>query len=124
MAILNLLLPILVVILAFVGIIYLAVSRTLEMKELATNGIDVTAIVTEKKSLPNTRSSTRRNKIAYTYNDKQGQTHAGVTQLGFDEYDTYQVGGPIEITYSAKRPHVSGPRYYVDMAREALRRNA
>lgn len=120
MAIFNILLPLLVVVLVFGGVIYLAVSRSLEMKELTESGIEANGTVTEKKSLPNSRSSTRKNKIAYTYTDQQGQAHASATFLPYDEYDKYQVGGPIDIVYSSKRPSVSAPLYYVALARQAL----
>jgi hypothetical protein len=124
MAIFNILLPLLVVVLVFGGMIYLAISRTMQMKELTDQGVDTKGIVTEKKSLPRARSSNRYNKIAYTYQDREGKSYAGATELDFSEFDQLQIGGPIEVVYSAKHPGMSAPRSYVDSARRTLNKQA
>ena len=111
-----LLVPVLIV----AGIIFLAVKRGLEMKALCEDGVEVTAQVVEKRSVRNSNSSSRQQKLVYRYTDSAGKAHEHTSVMPGDVYMKYNEGGEVPVVYSAKKPSVSAPKYLVDQARAAL----
>lgn len=100
------------------GLVFVVVKRGMEMTELAAHGVDVKGTVIDKRSIPAARSSTRKQKLVYAYTDTQGATHQHTSVVTYDTYDRYQVGDPIDIVYSSKRPAVSAMKEMIDFARK------
>lgn len=102
------------------GIVFLAVKRGLEMKELCEHGVEITGQVVEKRSVRNSNSSSRQQKLVYRYTDNAGKSHEHTSVMPGTVYEAHNEGGDIAVVYSAKRPSVSAPKYLVDQARAAL----
>jgi hypothetical protein len=105
------------------AIVYFVVRRGLQFKELCEHGVDAQAVVEQKRSLAGHGSSSRQKKIVYRYTDSQGQSHVHTSVVTTNVYDVHDEGGPFAIVYSSKRPEVSAPKYLVDQARSALKKN-
>ena len=116
----EILIALLVPVLIVGGIVFLAAKRGLQMKELCEHGVEVTAQVLEKRSVRNSNSSSRQQKLVYRYTDSTGTIHEHTSVMPGAVYESYDEGGDIAVVYSAKRPSVSAPKYLVDQARAAL----
>lgn len=112
----GLLVPVLIV----AGVVFLVVKRGLEMKELCEHGVETTAQVVGKRSVRNSSSSSRQQKLVYRYTDGAGASHEHTSVVPWDVYDAHEEGGAIPVVFSSKRPAVSAPKYLVDQARAAL----
>ena len=122
MELLTILFPFALVALIFGGIIFLAVRRGLEMKELVEQGVETQGTVINKRSVTAPRASSRQQKLAYRYTDSQGGSHEHTSIMTYGDYDQYEVGQPIAVVYSAKRPGVSAAKFMVDLARETMKK--
>lgn len=116
----GLLLGLLVPMLIVCGIIFLAVRRGLQMRELCDHGLEATGQIFSKRSVSAGKSTSRQRKLAYRYTDSSGATHEHTSVVSIEQYEKHDEGGPIEIVYSAKRPAVSAPKYLVDECMKAL----
>jgi hypothetical protein len=116
----GLLLGLLVPVLIVSGLIYLAVRRGLQMRELCDHGIDATGQIFSKRSISGAKSSSRRWKLGYRYTDSSGATHEHTSVVSIEQYQKHDEGGPIEVVYSSKRPEISSPKYLVDECMKAL----
>ncbi len=122
MELLTILFPFAIAALIFGAMIFMAVQRGFEMKELVEQGVETQGTIISKRSVSASRASSRRQKLAYRYTDRQGSSHEHTSIVTYDAYDQYEVGQPIEIVYSAKRPGVSAAKYMVDLARETMQK--
>ncbi len=116
----EIIIALLVSVLLMAGIVLLLVKRGLEMKGLCENGVEVTGRVVAKRSVRNSTSSSRRQKLVYRYTDSTGKTHEHASAVPEEVYREYDEGGEIPVVYSAQKPSVSAPKYLVDQTRTAL----
>ena len=117
----GLLLGLLVPVLIVGGIIFMAVRRGLQMRELCDLGVATTAQIFSKRTVRGgSGSSVRQWKLAYRYTDSFGVAHEHTSIVPIEQYDRHDEGGPIEVVYSSKRPAVSAPKYLVDECLKTL----
>jgi hypothetical protein len=102
------------------GMIFLAVRRGLQMREICEHGVETTGIIVSKRSVTGSKSSSRRWKLAYRYQDSAGASHEHTSVVTIEQYNLHEQGGPITVVYSSKNPSVSAPKYLVDECRKAL----
>lgn len=118
----EILISLLAIILIIAAIVFLAVRRGLQFKELSDHGVDVQAVVEDKRALTDTGATSRQKKIAYRYADSNGQTHHHTSVVPNEIYHSCEVGGPFPVIYSTQRPEISAPKYLVNHARKAVNR--
>ncbi|SKB04625.1 hypothetical protein SAMN02745166_04071 [Prosthecobacter debontii] len=118
---LAILLPILLVCGIIGLIIYQAVTRGYQMRELCDHGVETTGVIREKRSY-NPQSGSRRYKLAYTYTDSVGASHSHTSVVTSSVYDQHEEGGPISVVYSSRTPSISAPLYLVEQSRDALKK--
>lgn len=111
----SLLTPV-VIVLAIIGIF---VHRAFKFKEILEHGVDVQAVIVEKRALPGHGKSARQKKIVYRYADAAGVNHHNTSVVTDAIYHAHDEGGPFPVVYSSKNPARSGPRYLVDLMRQA-----
>jgi hypothetical protein len=99
------------------GILFLIIRRALEFKELQENGVETTGEVIERRSVYN---KTRQKKLVYRYQDSAGAAHVHTSVVETDVYEQHPEGSTLPVIYSAKRPHISVPKYLMDRTRAAL----
>jgi hypothetical protein len=97
-----------------VGAVYLVIQRGLEMRRLATEGVETTGTVVEKYRR---RRGVRR--IRYEYCDASGQKHQGRAGVSWKYYEAVKVGEPVKVVYLPQRPSVSALLAEVDLVRRA-----
>lgn len=102
------------------GLVYLAIRRGLQMRELCMSGITVTGQIFSKRAVRGGSGSVRQRKLAYRYSDNSGTMHEYTSAVSMEEYDRHEEGGPIEVVYSSKNPGVSAPKYLVEECRAAM----
>jgi hypothetical protein len=105
------------------GFIAFAIRRGLQLKQLAGDGVEAAGTVTRKLTFRGRGISQRTYRVLYSYTDEFGSPHRAKTGVSKAVFDDLEEGGPIAIMYSRSRPHVSGPTYQVEQARQALKRN-
>lgn len=106
-----------VVLTAIGGLIAFRVSVkwSREAIELRDFGRETTGRVVEKRR--ERRRGNWSTWIRYEYVDAVGKTHRSRRNLVTPEaWDAHDEGGPIAVIYSQKRPHVSLPKYLLDLA--------
>lgn len=113
-----------IITLIFIGIIalviWLVVTRGLQLKQLVEDGVDIDGVVVRQfKRNPKGPASTNYY-LRYRYSDSQGREHEYRSNVNYDYWVAHPEGSTIAITCSASRPHISAPRYLVEQAREAL----
>lgn len=110
----------LVVIVIIALVVWLVVTRGLQLKQLVDDGVDINGtVVRQFKHNPKGRASTNYY-LRYRYSDSQGHEHETKSHVSYDYWAAHPEGTAIALTHSASRPHVSAPRYLVEQAREAL----
>ena len=77
-----------------VGAVYLVIRRGLEMRRLATEGVETTGTVVEKY-----RRRRRGSRIRYEYCDASGQKHQGRAGVSWEYYEAVKVGDPVKVVY-------------------------
>ncbi|MBL8829047.1 MAG: DUF3592 domain-containing protein [Planctomycetaceae bacterium] len=112
----GLMIPVVIVAVIVVNV----VRRSWQMRELCEQGIETSGQVIEKRKLPRRRVSPRRYKLVYCYTDQAGVTHTHTSVVSDTLYAGLEIGSPIAVVYSTKRPDVSTPKYLVDECRGAL----
>jgi len=100
--------------------IWLVISRGLDMKRLAEDGIDVDGVVLRQFKHNTKGSQSTSHFLRYLYCDSTGQAHEHKSNVTYDFWIAHPEGHTIAITYSQSRPQVSAPRYLVEQARAAL----
>jgi len=83
-----------------VGAVYLVIRRGLEMRRLATEGVETTGTVVEKYRRH--RGVSRRRgvrRIRYEYCDASGQKHQGRAGVSWEYYEAVKVGDPVKVVY-------------------------
>lgn len=101
-----------------VGALYLVIRRGLEMRRLATEGVEITGTVVEKYR------RRRRERIRYEYCDASGQKHQGRAGVSWEYYKAVKVGDPVKVVYLPQRPSVSALWAEVDLVRRAYQRQS
>ncbi len=104
------------------GIVFLAVRRGLQMRELCDHGIETVGRISGKRSLSNTGATNRQKKLVYSYTDRKGATHSHTSVVTPEVYEKFDKGDQIEVVYSSIRPEISAPKYLIDQCRKALGR--
>jgi hypothetical protein len=85
-----------------------------EAIELKQYGVEVTGVVTERRS-----ERRRGSHIRYEYVDQFGVRHRSRRNLVTPEaWDAHAEGGPIAVVYSQRNPRVSAPRYLLALTPE------
>ena len=102
------------------GIIYLAVRRGLQMRELCDHGLETVGRISGKRSLSDSGATTRQKKLVYQYVDKAGTTHDHTSVVSREVYEKFNEGDHIEVVYSSIHPEISAPKYLIDQCRKAL----
>jgi len=115
---------IIVTFIVVVGIIalmvWLVVTRGLQLKQLVEDGVDIDGVVVRQfKHNPKGPASTNYY-LRYRYTDSRGIEHEYKSNVNYDYWNAHPEGSAIAITCSASRPHISAPRYLVEQARAAL----
>jgi hypothetical protein len=116
----GLLLGLLVPVLIVGGIIFMAVRRGLQMRELCDHGIETTGRIFSKRSVNGGHNHGRREKLAYEYTDNAGTIHRHTSVVPLAVYQAHEQGGTIPVVYSARKPSISAPKYLVDQCLQAL----
>lgn len=98
------------------------VQRGFQLRRLVADGVDATGTVVGKVTFNS--SGPRSRYLRYRYQAADGRTCTHRSLVSRELMNAHQEGGPIEIVYSASRPHVSAPRYLVEQGRSALREKA
>ena len=114
-----------VITLAVLGIIalliWLVVTRGLQMKQLLDDGIDSEGkVVRQFKHNPKTGSLSTDYFLRYSYRDRNGVEHEYKSNVNRDFWAAHPEGSAIAITYSKSKPGISAPRFLVDAARVAM----
>ena len=113
-------LVVLIVLITIGLVVWLVVTRGLQLKQLVEDGLDINGVVVRQfKHNPKGPASTNYY-LRYRYSDSQGREHEYKSTVSYDYWAAHPEGHAIAITYSASRPQVSAPRYLVEQAREAL----
>jgi hypothetical protein len=102
-----------------VGAVYLVIRRGLEMRRLATEGVETTGTVVEKY-YRRRRGGRRIRRIRYEYCDASGQKHQGRAGVSWEYYEAVKVGDPVKVVYLPQRPSVSALLAEVDLVRRAF----
>ena len=105
------------------GLIVLVVRRGLQMRLLATDGVETTGMVVAKlrHRHPRRRGAQRPTvRIHYSYRDAAGGEHEHRSLVTDSFWNEHVEGGPIAIVYSKSQPQISAPRHLVELSREAL----
>jgi hypothetical protein len=100
-----------------VGAVYLVIQRGLEMRRLATEGVETTGTVVEKYR--RRRGGRRIRRIRYEYCDASGQKHQGRAGVSWEYYEAVKVGDPVKVVYLPQRPSVSALLAEVELVRRA-----
>lgn len=109
-----------VVLICIALVMWLVVTRGLQLKQLVEDGVDINGVVVRQfKHNPKGPASTNYY-LRYRYSDSQDREHEYKSNVSYDYWVAHPEGRAIAITYSASRPQVSAPRYLVEQAREAL----
>lgn len=111
--------------LAVIGIIalviWLVITRGLQMKQLLDDGIDIDGkVVRQFKHNPKTGSLSTDHFLRYSYRDSAGREHEYKSSVNRDFWAAHPEGSAIAITYSKSKPEISAPRFLVDAARDAM----
>lgn len=67
----EVLVTLLILVLIFGAIVFFAVQRGLQMRELCTHGVETTGVITEKRTAE-PRNGARQHKLVYRYTDSTG----------------------------------------------------
>lgn len=116
----GLLLGLLVPVLIVGGIIFMAVRRGLQMRELCEHGVETTGRIYSKRSVTGGHRQSRAQKLAYEYTDNAGTIHRHTSVVPLAIYQDHEQGGTIRVVYSARKASVSAPKYLVDECMKAL----
>ena len=116
----ELLFGLLVPVIVFGGMIFMAVRRGLQMRELCDHGIETPGRIFSKRSVSGGHNNDRTEKLAYEYTDNAGTIHRHTSVVPLAIYQAHQQGGTIPVVYSARKPSISAPKYLVDQCLQAL----
>lgn len=105
----------LLMLLAFAGLLRTAKRWISEGLELQHGGIETTGLVIAKVQDRTSRF------IKYEYSDQFGRRHQRKVMAIPDLWDAIQEQGPISIVYSERRPHISAPKQFLDLMNERRR---
>ena len=111
----TVLLPIVIVVL----LIRAVITRGLEFKRLREDGVETTGRVVAKVRTPGSGRSPSTRSVRYEYHDDMGRAHCHTSAMTNDMWNVHEEGGPIAVVYSASRPAVSAPKYFVERTRQA-----
>lgn len=111
----------LIVIAFIVLVIWLIVSRGLQMKQLLDDGIDIDGkVIRQFKCNPKKASLSTDYFLRYSYRDRNGIEYEYKSNVNRDFWAAHPEGSTIAITHSKSKPAISAPRLLVDAAREAM----
>lgn len=111
----------LIVIAIIALVIWLAVTRGLQLKQLLEDGMDTDGkVIRQFKRNPKKASLSTDFFLRYSYRDRNGIEHEYKSNVNRDFWAAHPEGSAIAITYSKSRPEISAPRFLVDAAREAM----
>lgn len=102
-------------------IIWLVLTRGLQLKQLVEDGVDIDGMVVRQFKLnPKSGSQSTNYFLRYRYRDSAGEEHEYKSNVNRDFWVAHPEGSAIAITYSKSKPGISAPRFLVEQAREAL----
>lgn len=102
-------------------ILWLVLTRGLQLKQLVEDGVDIDGTVVRQFKLnPKGGSQSTNYFLRYRYRDSAGQEHEYKSNVNRDYWVAHPEGSAIAITCSKSKPNISAPRYLVEQAREAL----
>jgi hypothetical protein len=103
-------------------IVGLLIARGARIQQLTQDGVNMDGEVVQQWWRNPRGPAGRRYYLRYRYHDNLGAEHHTHRWLvGYDYWSAHPPGSAIAICYSASKPHISAPRYIVDLAREASR---
>lgn len=107
---------------AIIGIIlWLVLTRGLQLKQLVEDGVDIDGVVVRQFKLnPKSGSQSTNYFLRYRYRDNTGREHEYKSNVNRDLWVAHPEGSAIAITYAKSKPQISAPRFLVVQAREAL----
>ena len=95
----------------FYGLLRVAANWGAEGLELQQYGVETMGTVTERR-----RHNRRGSHIRYEYVDQFGARHRSRRNLVTPEaWEAHEEGGRIAVVYSQRHPHVSLPKYLLDL---------
>jgi fatty acid desaturase len=97
--------------------VYTFIRRGLEMRWLATEGVESIGTVRQKSTFRHNRYQ-----IKYAYQDSFGREHQHFALVPRELYNNLEVGSPVKVVYLPRKPSVSALLSDVEVARRALGR--
>jgi len=102
-------------------VIWLVITRGLQLKQLLEDGIDTEGkVLRQFKHNPKTGSLSTDHFLRYSYRDRNGIEHEYKSRVNRDFWAAHPEGSTIAITYSKSKAEISAPRFLVDAARETM----
>lgn len=102
-------------------VIWLVVTRGLQLKQLVEDGVDRDGVVIRQFKLnPKSGSQSTNFFLRYRYRDHKGTEHEYKSNVSRDYWVAHPEGSAIAIVHSRSKPQISAPKYLVEQAREAL----
>jgi hypothetical protein len=102
-------------------VVWLVITRGLQMKQLVEDGIDTDGkVIRQFKRNPKKANLSTDFFLRYSYRDRNGIEHEYKSNVNRDYWVAHPEGSAIAITYSKSKPQISAPRFLVDAAREAM----
>lgn len=102
-------------------VIWLVITRGLQLKQLLEDGIDTEGkVLRQFKHNPKTGSLSTDHFLRYSCRDRNGIEHEYKSRVNRDFWAAHPEGSAIAITYSKSKPEISAPRFLVDAARETM----
>lgn len=102
-------------------VIWLVITRGLQLKQLLEDGIDTDGkVIRQFKRNPKKASLSTDFFLRYSYRDRNGIEHEYKSNVNRDFWVAHPEGSAIAITYSKSKPEISAPRFLLDAAREAM----
>jgi hypothetical protein len=104
-----------------VTMIVIALRRGLQMRKLVLDGEIAEAKVVKKFKISDTEgAASSGGYLRYEYSDEFGKKYSYKSLVNDEQWNTHNVGDSMEVIYVKSNPKISGPKYIVDLAREAL----
>ena len=103
--------------LIILAIVLLIVQRALEMKKLAESGVPIAGKVINK--IKRGKKGSKNKFIKYEYITPRGQVFSRSSAVSDSVWEQYNEGDKIDLIYLENNPKICGPKYLVDLAKQA-----
>lgn len=107
--------------LIFVGMVGTWVVRGFQMKSLANEGVVVSGEIVDKRRSGAGANSRSAPYLKYAYVGPDGQRHELRAAVAESVYAEHEIGDAFDVVCLPDKPSVAGPKYLVDLSREALK---